>query len=62
MTEAKQNLPTLHPDELAELQRIAGRSLTNDEAQLLLRKITIEAAFNAWLLEEKCGKINRESL
>jgi hypothetical protein len=38
-------LPLLHPKELAELSNLARRSLTNDEAQLLLREVTI---FNAW--------------
>ena len=37
-TESMQDLPELHPDELAEMCRIIGRDLTNDEALALLRK------------------------
>jgi len=31
-------MPTLHPDELAEIRRVIGRDLTNDEALALLHK------------------------
>jgi hypothetical protein len=33
-----ENLPELHPDELAEIRRIIGRDLTNEEALALLHK------------------------
>lgn len=36
--EATDKLPELHPDELAEICRIIGRDLTNDEALALLHR------------------------
>jgi hypothetical protein len=37
-TESMQDLPELHPDELAEIRRVIGRDLTNDEALALLHR------------------------
>jgi hypothetical protein len=52
-------LPLLHPDELAELERLAGHSLTNDEAHALLRKAKIEGAFNSWFSEKDQPRASR---
>lgn len=38
MTDEMQDIPQLHPDELAEIRRVIGRDLTNDEAQALLHQ------------------------
>jgi hypothetical protein len=52
-----QKLPTLHPDELAEIRRTTGRAdLTNDEAQVILRKDKVEGAFWTWLDEKEKGQ------
>ena len=55
-TENPQDLPAMHPDELAELRRVTGNpDLTNDEAHAYLRKQKVEGAFYSWL-EEKEGR------
>lgn len=43
------SLPQLDPREHAEIERLAGRRLSNDEAQALLHEATIFAAFEFWL-------------
>ena len=49
-TEAeREELPMLAPGEHAMLERYVGRPLSNEEAQILLREVTIIAAFNAWI-------------
>jgi hypothetical protein len=42
-------LPLLHPEEHAAIEKIAGKPLTNDEAQILLRDATIAGAFERWM-------------
>lgn len=42
-------LPLLDPRERLELEGLAGRPLTNDEAQLLRRERVLIAAFQDWL-------------
>lgn len=47
--------PTLHPDELAELQKMIGMPITNDEAQIFLREKAIWDAWQNWLERKKEG-------
>jgi hypothetical protein len=42
------DMPTLHPDELRWVERMVGRTLTNDEAQMELRAASIDAAVRYW--------------
>jgi hypothetical protein len=46
-------LPILHPEEHAAVEQIAGRKLSNDEAQILLREATIAGAFERWIEERQ---------
>ena len=42
-------LPELHPEELAWIEKLAGRKLSNDEAQELIREKHIWDAWMNWV-------------
>lgn len=44
-----EELPLLNVEEHAFIEKMAGRTLTNTEAQILLRAASLEAAFNTWV-------------
>ena len=41
-------LPLMHPDEIAVLESLVGRPLSNEEAWTLLTDAILDAAFNVW--------------
>lgn len=47
-----QSVPLMNPEELSEFERIAGRTLTNFEAQALRREMALQAAFEDWTREK----------
>ena len=49
-------LPLLHPEEHAAVEKIVGRKLSNDEAQMLLREATIAGAFDRWMEGKRDGR------
>ena len=45
------SLPLLHLEERAWVEKIVGRKLSDQEAQILLRQARVAASVNRWLEE-----------
>lgn len=54
-------LPLLSRVEHLELERLARRPLTNNEAQMLRRELTLEAAFHDWLEAKRTRDYGRDA-
>jgi hypothetical protein len=50
---SENTLPTLNLSELEWAEKLLGRKLTNDEAQELIHKATLEAASEFWSCPER---------
>ena len=48
-----EDLPKLDPEEHRFVEQLMGRTLTNEEAQILLYTATLKAAFETWLQGRK---------